>query len=209
MTHLTFEEISDLADSGEAPRDPHLTQCAECRETLRRVRELVTVAHHLPRDVVAPADVWRDLRDRMASERRGARRSRLLLRVMGYVTAIAAGIALVAIVLPSRSGKAKAKARTSTPVTVIVSPAVATVEKNYAGAIVELRTTLDAQRDRLSPGTLRVLSHSLAVIDTAIAEARAALAADPANADLRAILSAQYEQKVDLLQRATRLSPST
>jgi hypothetical protein len=47
------------------------------------------------------------------------------------------------------------------------------------------------------------------VIDTAIAEARAALAADPGNQEIAAILAAQYRNKVNLLQRATKLSPST
>jgi hypothetical protein len=60
----------------------------------------------------------------------------------------------------------------------------------------------------LSPATVRVVERSLATIDTAIAEARAALASDPANRSLVEILSANYERKVELLQRATELSSS-
>ena len=58
----------------------------------------------------------------------------------------------------------------------------------------------------MSPATVRTVERALTVIDSAIAEARAALAADPANAALIDILSAHYERKVDLLQRATELS---
>lgn len=46
------------------------------------------------------------------------------------------------------------------------------------------------------------------MIDAAIAEARTALEADPANADLRALLWGAHRQKLDLLDRATRLTRS-
>jgi hypothetical protein len=83
------------------------------------------------------------------------------------------------------------------------------VDRNYAPSIAELRATLEQQRPALSPATVRVLENSIAVIDAAIEEARAALAADPANDALSGILSAQYEHKVELLQRATKLSSSS
>jgi hypothetical protein len=87
-------------------------------------------------------------------------------------------------------------------------PVLYAVDKNYVATIRELRETLDAQRSKLAPSTIRTLETSLGVIDAAIAEARAALAADPANQALVDILSARYERQVDLLQRATELSSS-
>ena len=108
---------------------------------------------------------------------------------------------------PGRSDKVMASrepvAGAATPVHVVA------VDRSYQSSIAELRGTLEQQRGDLSPATIRVLERSLAVIDTAIAEARQALAADPANPALADILSAQYEHKVGLLQRATKLSPST
>jgi len=53
------------------------------------------------------------------------------------------------------------------------------------------------------------VERSLATIDTAIAEARVALTSDPGNQALVEILSSNYERKVDLLQRATELAPSS
>jgi len=82
------------------------------------------------------------------------------------------------------------------------------VDRNYMGAIRDLRATLDEERGKLSPATAQSVERSLRVIDAAIAEARAALAADPANQALADILAAHYERQVDLLQRATQLSPS-
>ena len=49
------------------------------------------------------------------------------------------------------------------------------------------------------------MDRSLAVIDTAIAETRAAITDDPNNAALVEILSSHYERKVELLQRASEL----
>jgi hypothetical protein len=53
------------------------------------------------------------------------------------------------------------------------------------------------------------LERTLRVIDEAIAEARAALAADPSNRTLLDVLSANYEQKVELLRRASELPART
>jgi hypothetical protein len=53
------------------------------------------------------------------------------------------------------------------------------------------------------------VEESLRVVDDAIAEARQALARDPGNLAIADVLSANHEQKLDLLRRATRLlSPS-
>jgi CHASE3 domain sensor protein len=80
------------------------------------------------------------------------------------------------------------------------------VDMNYVETVASLRETLDSQRGVLAPSTVRTVDRALAVIDSAIAEARAALASDPANSALVDILSAHYERKVELLQRAAELS---
>ena len=72
----------------------------------------------------------------------------------------------------------------------------------------DLERVLAEGRGRLAPATVAVLERNLALIDAAIVEARAALEADPANADLRALLWGAHRQKLDLLDRATRLTRS-
>jgi hypothetical protein len=121
---------------------------------------------------------------------------------------LVAGTALVARGIGGGAGDAAPRARMAGSGVAVGLPVVRAVEANYAATLVDLRSTLDDQRAMLAPQTVRVVEHSLAVIDTAIAEARAALAADPGSTVLVQILAAQYERKVDLLQRATRLSPS-
>jgi hypothetical protein len=209
MTHLTFEEISELAERREpATGNRHVLECDQCRQTLDRVRGLIAAAQALPREVAAPPEVWSSLRARIG--RAPARRS--AWRVGGWLAAAAAVVIVVgtAVLLPGTAGKAKGtKPVRETPVASLPSPVVlASVDGNYAGTVAELRRALDAQRATLSPATVRVVERSLATIDTAIAEARAALASDPANRSLVEILSANYERKVELLQRATELSSS-
>jgi hypothetical protein len=64
---------------------------------------------------------------------------------------------------------------------------------------------LDAGRDRLDPRTVSVLEKNLTVIDSAVAEAQRAVAADPANAYLNSHLVRTLRRKVELLRQAATL----
>jgi len=108
--------------------------------------------------------------------------------------------------LVSRGRSSKAKAIMAN--TAATSPALFAVDKNYVVTIRELRASLETQRPSLAPSTVQTVERSLRVIDDAIAAARAALAADPANQALVDILASHYERQVNLLQRATELSSS-
>ena len=72
----------------------------------------------------------------------------------------------------------------------------------------QLEATLTLQRQRLSPKTIATVERSLAVIDSAIDEARRALLEDPSNRALVDIFAANYERKLDFLRRATELTSS-
>jgi hypothetical protein len=215
MTHLTFEQISELVESRELKAESlearHLSECADCRETLRKVRELVSSAHALPRDLAPPPEVWTALRDRVAREP-GFRRATTRWWHNGWLATAAAIVLVVgtAILTPNLAtrGKASKLKPTQNPSVAMQPVVLLAVDRNYVSTVAELRATLDAQRPALSPSTVRAVERSLAVIDSAIAEAREALASDPANQALVDILSAHYERKVDLLQRASELSSS-
>lgn len=209
MTHLSFEVLSEVAENPQArAREPHLAECDACRETLRRIEELIGAARSLPREVTPPPEIWSELRTRMT---RAPAATSSVWRIGGWIAA-AAAIVIVAglsVLMPGSTGKAKgAKLPGTLSVASPASAALVSVERQYAGTLDELRRSLDSQRSTLSPATVRIVERSLATIDTAIAEARAALASDPANQALSEILSAVYERKVELLQRATELSSS-
>jgi anti-sigma factor ChrR (cupin superfamily) len=77
----------------------------------------------------------------------------------------------------------------------------------YDEEISRLRSVI-RRREDLDPKTIAAIQRSLAVIDTAIAQARAAVAADPASAFLNKRLADAQNKKVELLRTAATL-PST
>lgn len=213
--HPDIETLSAFADAelNEAIVGrvrAHLRDCGDCTRRVEAVRALASAARALPRDIAAPPQAWDALRDRMVRERT-TRPAATRWWHNGWMAAAAAivlvaGTAVLARSWPSSATRERAIESGPTAGTTIVTPAVLAVDGNYARTLADLRATLQAQRSTLAPQTVRVVERSLAVIDSAIVEARAALAADPANGVLVEILAAQYERKVDLLQRATRLS---
>ena len=72
-------------------------------------------------------------------------------------------------------------------------------------AVAELEDALARNESRLDTATVRVVRQNLAVIDRAIAEARAALQNDPANTYLNLHLADTMRRKVELLRRINAL----
>lgn len=181
--------------AGEAEAfDQHLAGCAACREDRAAATAVAPAVAALPERIEPPRDLWPDVRRRIGRPLRRTPR----WRTMGL--AAAAAIALVAgssaVTLHFARGRPG----------VATAPRIPAIEAGYASATADLLRALDAQRSHLSPATIATLERNLAVIDAAIAESRAALASDPGNRDLEALLLAGYRQKVALLQQATRLA---
>ena len=82
---------------------------------------------------------------------------------------------------------------------------IADEDKIYDREITRLRTVLRQRRGDLDPRTVMAIEKSLAVIDTAIAQARSALAADPASRFLNDRLTNALDKKVELLRTAALL----
>ncbi len=72
-----------------------------------------------------------------------------------------------------------------------------------------MRQILDSRRSRLNPKTVAIIEKNLRVIDTAIAESRAALARDPANRFLAGQLDASLNTKLELLRTVAMLPSRT
>ncbi|MEO5511889.1 MAG: zf-HC2 domain-containing protein [Longimicrobiales bacterium] len=75
----------------------------------------------------------------------------------------------------------------------------------YDVAIAELEQAAAQSRGQLDPTTLRVIEQTMGTIDQAIADARAALAAEPSNAYLHRHLDRTMKQKLDLLRRSAKI----
>jgi hypothetical protein len=194
-----------LSDIARHELEGHLRACARCRAEVAATQALVTRARALPRQFPPSADRWPDLR---------ARTSRAKRTVAGWRVARLAAAIAVAAMISSAVTYVAMRGATERSAVVSVEPAegvasLARIDGQYTDVTRELAAELDARREELSPEAIATVERSLAVIDTALAEARAALALEPDNPMLARMLAATYEQKLDLLRRATRLSPST
>jgi len=87
-----------------------------------------------------------------------------------------------------------------------VTAAVGLADAQYDAAVVDLDKALKRGRGRLDAQTITIVEHNLQIIDQAIAQAREALAADPANTYLSGHLVEARRRKLDLLRRATALA---
>ncbi len=187
--------------------DDHLKGCAACRSAVAEMRLVLGEAAALPKSITPPRSLWPDISRRLTP--RGSARPFSATAWRRWAPLAAAAVLLVTVTAVvtyrfSRTGAPGESPLTSVPPQVAAFAA----DREYVLAAEDLERVLAEGRDKLSPATVAVLERNLALIDAAIAEARAALEADPANADLRALLWGAHRQKLDLLDRATRLTRS-
>ena len=83
---------------------------------------------------------------------------------------------------------------------------LAALDSLYYREIIRLRQVLNDQRGQLDTSTVQVLDRNMRVIDRAIQECRAALAADPASRFLNEKLNEALETKIELLRTAAAMS---
>ncbi|HEX2206009.1 MAG TPA: zf-HC2 domain-containing protein [Longimicrobium sp.] len=220
----------ELPEGERAEVEAHLHECGACREEAAALTALLAEAAALPRGIAPPRDLWAGIEARIspaaATQPAGEDdfkvipfRPRPRWRPPQWVTAMAASVVLVvgsslatmrfmgprtpdgpAATLPQVVAAPPAQAGTPTAFAAF-SPA----EADYRQAIAELQAVLDARRAQLAPETVRTLEANLAIIDQAIRESRAALAADPDSRELTQMLSSVYDTKVQMLQKAVEL----
>ena len=87
--------------------------------------------------------------------------------------------------------------------------AVSLADAQYDAAVADLERALAKGRGRLDKTTIAIVEENLTIIDRAIAQAREALAADPANSYLSGHLIEARRKKLDLLRRAAALTSET
>lgn len=221
----------DLPPREERDVRRHLMQCKGCRAEEQALRALLDEAAALPDEIVPERDLWTGIAPRLQS--RGSLDDSAdpltEVRVIGPRPArplpwwmlAAASIALVAttsfatLQLSGRGAGETVPAieaqqaqrphgaapRSATTALAAFRPA----EEEYEKAISDLEIVLRTQRGRLAPQTAATLEANLRIIDQAIQESRAALAADPNSAELTHMLSDAYDTKLDVLRQAVSL----
>lgn len=211
----TLNELADGTLEGRelARAEAHLAGCLTCASAVRRITSLTARARALPREVPPPDGAWQGVREAVHAEKRRGAAGHSSSRRRWVGAAVAAAVLLVTLssattVWLTRDGarqESSARSISSDPPASLAE--FAAVEARYVLATEALRETLDERQEQLAPATIRTVERSLATIDMAIAEARAALVRDPANAALSRLLVSSYEQKVTLLRRASELPP--
>ncbi|MDO8665299.1 MAG: anti-sigma factor [Gemmatimonadales bacterium] len=195
--------------------EAHLAECEECRTTLESLRGLVRRAQTLD-DRPPERDLWAGIASRIGDASTAdvvplsPRRRRFAFSVPQLaaaaiaVMAVSAGSAVVMM-----RGAAAPQGTASAPrggvvTAVVLSPADDAFQA-YAPAIQQLELLLAGRRSQLDTSTVRVLQQSLLVIDSAIAQARHALEADPNNQYLNSHLRNALGGKLDVLRRAATM----
>jgi len=221
MTDNWTARLSEYLDETLAPAErqalaAHLTGCAECTATLAELRRVVARAESLE-DRPPRAELWPAIAQRIGAsaavvpietrQRRFSFTVPQLLAAGIALAVISAGGAWLALRSPAVSTSGHLIAETNAGAVRWVSA----VDPTYDRTVAELQRTLDEGKrtGRLDSTTVRVLTQSLATIDTAIAQAGRALAQDPGNAYLNHHLAETMRRKIELLRQASGITQRT
>ncbi|HSJ08704.1 MAG TPA: hypothetical protein VK928_02295 [Longimicrobiales bacterium] len=208
--HLDERQLNDCVDDAldAAERDvvmAHVAACDTCRDATERLRALRADLAALPRSIAPPAHVLMGVRAATAAPPHVARswHARPGVLAAAAVVLVALSSATTALLMrsPSAARPPAAMPTLTTGSTSLV--AVQAMERSYQDEIAQLQGVLRDQESNLAPETLAVLQANLEIIDRALAEARAALQADPGNDALNALVRSGYERKLDVLRSAS------
>lgn len=231
MTHDRYQVmLGEMIDGGLAEADRsqlmrHLSACADCRDELEAISTLRGDARSLPRGIAPPRDLWSgiaarideraetptviDLASRRPTVRAWADRRRWAPLAVAAVLLVVASSGITVALMRGTSSEPTVAGASAPPAQDRATTAFAAfqpAEVEYVSAVTALETELAARRGALAPETIEVIEANLAIIDQAIAEARAALEADPSSVALSRYLSGVYRQKVDLLGSAVKMA---
>ena len=217
---------NDLTASERTAADAHLRTCPACRATLDELRAVTARAQALA-DRAPVNDLWPAIAAAIGSDisplspRREPRPGR---RRFSFSVPQLAAAAILLVTLsgglvwtlgaPRATTVAAAPAAGSTPAAAPSSAVRATgfttprptAEQSYDAAVSDLERVVQAGRGRLDPKTLTVVQKNLAVIDSAVAQARRAVEQDPGNTYLNSYLAHTMRRKIDLLRQVATLA---
>lgn len=214
--------LSEYLDDGlgaEERRDveAHLAECAACREVLADLERVVATAAALEPGE-APGQLWSGIAARIAAERdrtlpvaahSGTRRFAFSVPQLAAAAIVLMFVSGGAVWMVAARPAAVAAAPESGASTTALPAALRSTDDTTAAAIAELERSLAESGIQLDPETIAVLQRNLLIIDEALAEARAALASDPANPYLNRHYQTTMQKKLELLRQAGSIGRGT
>jgi hypothetical protein len=212
---MTCEEtdtrLDDYVDGALPPAEAqavaaHLGGCAACREDEAALRDVLQLAHDLPRDKQPARDLWPGIAARIQAPVAAAWPWRLAVAAALLVAASSA-LTYVLVRPTPQVAVDPSPAPAEDPATTAARPvSQGTDDATFVAATEELLDALDERRATLAPETRAVVDRNLAAIDAALGEIRAALRKDPGNVELERRLGSVHRRKIEVLQRVVRLS---
>lgn len=222
-THRLSEYLDGtLLETERAELARHLAGCAACTATLEELRAVVARARALG-GLPPRVDLWPAIEARiLTSGRRGrtpdlprrpssrprrllAAPPRLIAASIVLVATSAGGVWLAKRSVPAAPSAGPGAAAPAPPGAGAVAVTTLDASGEADAAVLELEHVLRENRERLDPSTVRVIETNLALIDQAIADARRALAEDPASTYVNMHLADTMKRKLRLLREATAL----
>lgn len=215
----------ELSASERERVEAHLAGCEDCAGTLAELRGVVARAAALE-DRGPTGDLWPGIAGRIGAasegagsvvdlEKRRLRRERLSLErrfSFSLPQLVAASVVLMFLsggaawlMVSSDVGPEARQAERSPGLISDVSMSEFAIGE-YGAAIAELEQVIDESREQLDTVTVRVIEENLMTIDRAIAQARRALAQDPASSYLNEYLAGTMRQKLDFLRHAASMA---
>jgi anti-sigma factor RsiW len=234
MTDQWTDRLSEYMDDELPPEEraaveAHLRHCVACGAVLADLKRVVVRAQGLE-DRPPAQDLWPAIAARIGASPAAADRDEALAidgtRRRRWSFSLpelaAAGIALMALsggaawfLHPGPAAVATAPAVSPAPVLapggtprVALTSSRREAGQSYDAAVADLERVLVAGRGRLDSTTVRVIERNLATIDSAIAQAQRAVAADSANVYLNSHLAETMRRKLELLRQAAALVSS-
>jgi len=209
-----------LPDLQRAQLDAHLASCEACTALAAELATLKTDAAALP-TLTPSRDLWDGIAARIdapvvsierhrrsPAARWTSRQVAAAAAVLMTATAGATWMAVTRTAGVAPQASVAANARTA-PRPELVSVASQKGVTTYENEIAKLHDIIQTRRADLDSATVTVLEKNLALIDKALADCKAALAADPASAFLAEQLSRTYDTKLELLRSAAMLPSRT
>jgi len=219
--------VDDSLPAGEqAALLDHVDACDECRAELESLLALREETRALPREIAPRRDLWPEIQARLHPRAPAESGETKVIEVdfraptlrpawHRWARTAAAAVVLVALSSSITAYLVGGRGETSyvrVPVPTGQPTALAAfqpMEQEYIGTLEALQGELAAKRSQLAPQTVATIEENLRIIDKAIRETRAALEADPGNADLPLLLSDVYRKKVELLESALQIPVKT
>ncbi len=203
---LTINDYVDgsLDRPAAADVDRHLAGCGSCRELAADLRAVRDASRALP-PLAPPAHLWEAIERATAAD--GRTRSTWTWRA----AALAASVVVAALVgwqVSSRPEPSPATAdRLEEPdrLEETVPPVVTAMAAEYDAAFAGLQQIAAADRAVLDEATRGAFDSSLAAVDRAIDESRAAVATEPDNDHAQVSLLESFKMKLALLQDTVAL----